>query len=582
MQHWIPEECITFYSLMATGQPDSGQIRRIKIDAPMTMQPCDVYRGKYGFLALHMKMLQFYLEGQVGPFVVVVTTAEHARSVRALFGQVIQKEFPEVEAARRLVRIKMLTGNYKGNDDRADNNMEEEWNKKLKRDPNDAETLRECDVLIYNTALQAGTSIESQYFQTAFEFLQTGLLTSRDEFQLTSRLRHIPYGKKFVWIQHSKDTIETPKISIQQQAHELLGNVDNVSMTEGVKRLVTIAWSVQISELLHTRVYHFENYRREYIKATGSPFREFTITEKPSDYLDFSIDWINLALNSEFETRNASISENNNNTNADPSMTAAMHERIKSMINDPDDADAFNVVANAWDKTKRRRGVDPRSHFCHVHNLHAYLDFRSNNHQWQLRRQIPTNNTGEFETVVMKYARLLDNILQALQVDPLHQFDRDIDPPVLRDQQHDNRRQAVLTVFHIEGPDAFDEHGNPTLATASNLLSHTSWFQTYPREEKFSLVSHMTTALGRCGIPCVLRKIGKSKRKYRVNKPSFILHLCVLKAIVGPTLFQQYQSLFDQTLWNQVDEKYTDLSHSSQPQLATRQSELTDSDPSRV
>ncbi|KAA8912345.1 hypothetical protein TRICI_003515 [Trichomonascus ciferrii] len=575
MQHCVPEECISFYSLMATGQADGSQVRRIKVDAPMTMQPCDVYRGKYGYMALHMKMLQFYLEEGV-PFVVVVTTAEHARAVRALFHKLIERRFPDqTERTRRFSRIKMVTGNYQGYDD-ADF-TDDVWTKRFKTVPNDLQNLAECDVLIYNTALQAGLSVETGYFRTAFEFLQNGILTSRDEHQLTSRQRSIPWGKKYVWIQHSKDTVETKNYTIQKQARSLLFNTDNESMTPHVKQLLMIAWSVQVSELLHTRLYHFENYHREYVRANGHSFTEVNVPEKPPDQNGISIDWIKEALNSDHNTRTAAIQRvinpGNSNTaganNHDVGpMSRAMSAHIKSMIHNPDDPDAYNVVAKTWNATKHHKGTTPERHFSHVRILHAYLDLVSNDNQaWQHRAQRSTNPSGQFEAIIMQKARLLQRMLEALGVDPFRQFDLTIDPRGLNQDNTilANRMQAMRQFFHIEGDQGLDEHGHPTFAVASHLLNHPNFFQTYLAQPQFNVTSKVQTALARCGIPCSLNVRGVY-RKYRANRDKFILHLCALKAVAGPDNFAQYQPLFDQQLWNDVQQKYDELSYTQPDQ----------------
>lgn len=576
MQHSIPEECISFYSLLATGQADETQVRRIKIDAPMIMQPCDIYQGPYGYLALHLHMVRFYLEVGV-PFVVVVTTAAHARAVRALFHQLIQRRFPG-EANRRTSRIKMLTGTYKSIDDHPDN-VDDAWAKQFKTDPNDVNTLSQCDVLIYNTALQSGVSIETGYFQTAFEFLQNVLLTSRDEFQLTSRLRNIPLGKKFVWIQHSKDTVESKKYSVQQQARNLLVNTDNESMPEHVKHLMTIAWSVQVTELLHTRIYHLENYLHEYVRANGQSFTEVNIQEKPPDENGIGIDWIRDALNSELDTRYAAIrhliNPNNVATNSDDvrPMVGDMDAKIKRMIYDPDDFVAYTVLVKVWNTTRTRNGTaDPKRHFAHLFILNAYLDLVSNNQEWQLRAQRASNPNGEFEAIIMRRARLLRRMLQALKVDPLRHFNLTINPRGLNQDNTNlaNRMQAMRQFFHIEGNQGLDEHGHPTFAAASNLLDHPNMFRTYLAETKFNITSKVQTALARCGIPCKVSLINDRTCKYKVTKDKLILNLCALKAIVGPNHFTQYQPMFDQKFWNEVQQKYADLSRtvSDQPPAA--------------
>ncbi|KAK9483492.1 hypothetical protein V1527DRAFT_267878 [Lipomyces starkeyi] len=172
----------------------TNDVIKRKVSAPTVLHPMKVLTSPNGVRTLTAVLCNYYIQHydvsiqrSTIPVVVFTTRASHAALLLSFLRTVAKERFGESAADR----IKGVWAGIQG----------DEWVSRFLAQPNT--TVDETDVLITTSVLQAGHSLD-RYFRLSFDFLFRGVLSFREELQLTSRLRYLGREdmaeNKFCWI----------------------------------------------------------------------------------------------------------------------------------------------------------------------------------------------------------------------------------------------------------------------------------------------------------------------------------------------------------------------------------------------
>jgi len=243
MQHMISDYCKEFYTRFAQRDTElEATVSSKRLDAPLSLMPMRYSTRHDDLLPYVQNMLQYYLlniqpGGSRKPFIVFTTSVEFAELLFGLLRAAVTETRPDLPGA--LDRILILT---KHTADRA-------AQKRFAQNPCSPPFY---DVVITTPVLQAGVSI-SNHFVTAFDFLFAGPLTTREEIQLTSRLRSKgrtdmePF--RYAWIQSGKPGhVKAHRKDILESQLEMAGFKDRVESFNNNVDIQYHYWSI-VSEL---------------------------------------------------------------------------------------------------------------------------------------------------------------------------------------------------------------------------------------------------------------------------------------------------------------------------------------------
>ncbi|KNC31772.1 hypothetical protein FF38_08274, partial [Lucilia cuprina] len=264
MQYGISHACYQTLTDMATkeeGQTVTRKVIKVKGSLQNMLIPMRWMLGSGELASATHFMLNFFgTYGSSKPFMVFCNKKAYAVELACYLMLTAYRLFPDSGLAHRVL---LITGDTVGSPD-VQAFM-----------ANPVRYSNEYDVVVTTSVLQAGVSITSKYV-TAFDFLFAGILTNRENIQLTTRLR--AYGRedmepfRYTWLGEGKPgKMNASRLEVEQKMmqDEGLGGREVVKgsgyefmqyyVRIGAERRSEAADSINRSHFLYVREYRRAN-----------------------------------------------------------------------------------------------------------------------------------------------------------------------------------------------------------------------------------------------------------------------------------------------------------------------------------
>lgn len=265
-QFRLTETDVRFYCGLVGVDPEDRQlVSRRKLNRPPPLHPVqqvdDFSIALSRLIAFYREQYDVNRDRTNCPIICFFTNMNICRCVMALMKMIA----PSPLAQDRIIGV-------------WSSNQDEDWPRKFLSDPN--YYSHQADVLLITPILQAGHSLDG-WFQCAFDFLHSGVLTHREEVQLIGRLRLLGrsdlYTWRFAFIEKGRPD---SRLVQQERVH------NNMTKTLKVMSLLAeLSNSVQVDILSERHMEHADTVNRhsylweqEYAQAqiTFETMRSFT------------------------------------------------------------------------------------------------------------------------------------------------------------------------------------------------------------------------------------------------------------------------------------------------------------------